>query len=297
MAKEPWGGTWTEQKLESFEKYVKAYLTIMNKHRDKYRWKLIYFDAFAGSGNKHTPNDEPLSPLFKELGVAENEAAVYRGAAERVVSLDMRGFDVYYFIEKDEQAKNELEARLNPLNPGNTLNFQFRSKDANQQIELMAQAMKEKTSLYALVLLDPFGMQVNWASIEKLAGTHTDLWILIPSGVIINRLLDRQGKLTRLEKLVSHLGLSESEIRDCFYQKNQNAGLFEFEEGPQKISEPIQKITALYIQRLKGLFSEVTDKPLALLNRKNVPIYHFAFASNNATAKRIANQIIGKGTK
>jgi three-Cys-motif partner protein len=298
MAKEQWGGTWTEQKLEAFEKYVKAYLTIMNKHRDKYRWKLIYFDAFAGSGNKNTTNgDEQLPPFFKELGVVENETAVYRGAAERVVSLDMRGFDVYYFIEKDEKAKNELEVRLNPLNPGNALNFQFRSEDANQQIELMAQAMKTKSSLYALALLDPFGMQVNWASIEKLAGTHTDLWILIPSGVIINRLLDRQGKLAHLEKLVSYLGLSEVEIRDYFYQKNQDASLFGFEEGLQKVSEPIQKITALYIQQLKGLFSEVTDKPLALLNSKNVPIYHFVFASNNATAKKIANQIIGRGTK
>jgi hypothetical protein len=132
---------------------------------------------------------------------------------------------------------------------------------------------------------------------RNLAGTHTDLWILIPSGVIINRLLDRQGKLTRLDKLVSYLGLSETEIREYFYQKNQDAGLFGFDEGLKKVSEPIQKIAALYIQRLKGLFSEVTDKPLALLNSKNVPIYHFAFASNNATAKKIANQIIGRGIK
>ncbi|MDR1941710.1 MAG: hypothetical protein LBQ47_05230 [Endomicrobium sp.] len=31
-----WGGQWTEQKLIAFEKYVNAYLTIMNKNRDKY---------------------------------------------------------------------------------------------------------------------------------------------------------------------------------------------------------------------------------------------------------------------
>jgi hypothetical protein len=49
-------------------------------------------------------------------------------------------------------------------------------------------------------------MQVNWASIERLVGTHTDLWILISSGVIINRLQDKQGKLACLKKLVSYLG-------------------------------------------------------------------------------------------
>ena len=34
IANEPpasWGGAWTEDKLDTFEKYVRAYLTIMNK--------------------------------------------------------------------------------------------------------------------------------------------------------------------------------------------------------------------------------------------------------------------------
>ena len=35
LACEPssWGGQWTEEKLDAFEKYVKAYLTIMNASR------------------------------------------------------------------------------------------------------------------------------------------------------------------------------------------------------------------------------------------------------------------------
>lgn len=37
-----WGGSWTEEKLEAFEKYVNAYLTIMNKYRDQFGWKLLY---------------------------------------------------------------------------------------------------------------------------------------------------------------------------------------------------------------------------------------------------------------
>lgn len=39
MACEPisdsWGGSWTEDKLDAFEKYVNAYLKIMNEYRDK----------------------------------------------------------------------------------------------------------------------------------------------------------------------------------------------------------------------------------------------------------------------
>ncbi len=38
QVKEPknyWGGNWTEEKLEAFEKYVDAYLTIMNAQKQK----------------------------------------------------------------------------------------------------------------------------------------------------------------------------------------------------------------------------------------------------------------------
>ena len=43
-----WGGIWTEKKLNAFAKYVSAYLTIMKNHH----WKTIYFDGFAGTGNR-----------------------------------------------------------------------------------------------------------------------------------------------------------------------------------------------------------------------------------------------------
>ena len=53
----PWGGPWTEEKLDAFEKYVNAYLTIMNQYRDRNEWKLIYFDGFAGSGSRIERNE------------------------------------------------------------------------------------------------------------------------------------------------------------------------------------------------------------------------------------------------
>ncbi len=51
--KEPqinWGGSWTELKLDAFENYVNAYLTIMSAQKQKFSgWPTtIYFDGFAG---------------------------------------------------------------------------------------------------------------------------------------------------------------------------------------------------------------------------------------------------------
>ena len=31
-----WGSTWTDEKLDAFEKYVKAYLTILNKFKRQF---------------------------------------------------------------------------------------------------------------------------------------------------------------------------------------------------------------------------------------------------------------------
>jgi len=295
MVKKAWGGPWTEQKLDAFEKYVKAYLTIMNNNRDKFGWKLIYFDAFAGSGSRDTEQkEENVTELFD---ITEEEETVYRGAAERVVNIGLRGFDIYYFIESDETSKVELEEKLNPVKEQKKLNLIFFPGDANENLRILAKKIKKDTEFFSLTMIDPFGMQINWESIKQLKGTKTDLWILIPSGVIINRLLDRNGKLTHINKLVSFFGLSEKEIREHFYQKKISSGLFDFENEFQKKSEPIHKIADLYIQQLKTIFQYVTPEPLVMFNSRNVPIYHFAFASNNATALKIASDIIGRETK
>ena len=295
MAKIIWGGPWTEQKLDAFEKYVKAYLIIMNKNRDKFGWELIYFDAFAGSGSREL--EQKKENRDKLFDITIEDETVYRGAAERVVNMDMRGFDFYYFIESDEAAKSELEQRLKPINAEKNLDLRFRSGDANEYLRKLAETMKSDTKFHSLTMIDPFGMQVNWESIEQLKGTKTDLWILIPSGVIINRLLYQSGKLPYIEKLVSFFGLSEAEIKEHFYKKHTSWGLFDIEDEVQKVPEPFQKIAEVYIQQLGTIFRHVTPKPLVLLNSRNIPIYHFAFASNNATALKIANEIIGRKNK
>jgi three-Cys-motif partner protein len=199
----------------------------------------------------------------------------------------------YYFIETNEKSRNELERKLITLNHDNKLKLIFRGNDANEQIGLMVEAMKKDKKYFALTLLDPFGMQVNWSSIEKLSETNTDLWILIPSGVIINRLIDNNHKLTHIERLTSFFGMPQEEIRNHFYREVNNNGLFGVESEIKKIEEPIIRITELYIQRLKNIFPQVTDKPLEMRNSKNCPIYHFVFASNNRTAQKIAGNIIG----
>ena len=282
-----WGGPWTEKKLNAFSKYVWSYLKIMEKYKF---WKNIYFDGFAGSGST---NREDNSDLLLSLDITEEEQKTYQGAAERVLTVkDKLTFDFYYFIDKNENSLIQLENKLrSELNLENR-QLAFRSGDANQWIDELSKVLKNK-KYAALVFLDPFGMQINWNSIENLKDTRSDVWILVPTGVIVNRLLDRQGKLKYIDKLESFFGLSKDEIMFHFYTKQSTVNLFgDNEEKIAKVSQPIHKIATLYAQKLKTIWNYVTEEPLRLDNRNGVPIFHFVFASNNKSAYKIANEII-----
>lgn len=289
-----WGGKWTEDKLDAFEKYVKAYLKIMNSNRDKYCWKLLYFDGFAGSGSRTitVDNNKVEKSLFAEFNILGEEIDTYKGAAERVLNIEQRGFDSYYFIDIDQDSSNKLKQKLSRYEDSRSLNYI--TSDANGELHKLADRMHRDKSISSLVLLDPFGMQVDWTSIEKLKDTRTDLWILIPTGVIVNRLLDRNGELTHIERLKTFFGKDEDFLREYFYRKRQEQTLFGDINIIEKIEHPIMRIAELYIQRLGEIFKHVTSKPLVLYNRRNAPIFHFACASNNETAIKIASQIIGK---
>ena len=279
-----WGGPWTEKKLEAFSKYVWSYLSIMKKFP---YWKTIYFDGFAGSG---TREKKVNTELYQQLKITEEEEKTYKGAAERVLELkDNLSFDFYYFIDKKEESLKKLEVKLTEKFKNKTI--VYRAGDANKQILELAAALKEQ-NLAALVLLDSFGMQIDWSSIGQLKDTRSDVWILIPTGVIVNRLLDKRGKLKFSKKLESFFGLPIEDIKSYFYREEKVQTLFGEEETITKVSKPIEKIAKLYAERMKTIWKHVTDEPLVLSNRNGVPIFHFVFASNNKNAKKIAKQII-----
>lgn len=294
-----WGGSWTELKLDCFESYVKAYLTIMNVYRDKFNWRLLYFDGFAGCGSRSeeekTKEQQYACEIFGEDLLDGRELDVYQGAAERVVRLEetMRGFDFYYFIDKFEENLTRLELKLSNY-PSKGLR-QYRLGDANNQALQLGEALKRDTHLKSLCLLDPFGMTINWSTIEALSGKSIDLWILLPSGVIVNRLLKKNGELMHVDKLQSFFGMGEDDLREWFYEHQQEMDLFgEQQEWYEKKDNPIQRIAELYIERLGELFPFVTSEPLVMRNKNNVPIYHLVCASFNQTAVKIAQQIINK---
>ena len=296
-----WGGQWTEDKLDCFQKYVKAYLTIMNAYRDKNEWELIYFDGFAGSGSREQSlvADEKAMSLFGEELHDASELHPYQGAAERVVQIEqqMRGFDEYWFIDKNEQNITSLELKLAEYQTrGKKI---FRPNDANEEVLNLGRRLREHPKTKVLCLLDPFGMSINWDSIVALAGNGIDLWILVPTGSIVNRLIQKNGELRYPEKLEDFFGLPQQVIFDRFYEKKEaEANLFDMgREEVRKVKNIIGEIDQLYRDQLGQIFPYVTPEPLVMRNSRGLPIFHFVCASHNETAVKIAQQIINKKQK
>ena len=297
-----WGGPWTEQKLDCFESYVKAYLTIMNVYRDKFNWKLIYFDGFAGCGSRTLSEceQEEQSNELLELFESDNcddtkkELNVYAGAAERVIRLEqeMRGFDYYYFVDTNESNLTKLNLKLAQYNVQGKV--AYRHDNANKQAELLAGAMANNPKLKTLCFLDPFGMNIKWETIQQLAGKSIDLWILVPIGTIVNRLVKVDGTLMYPETLENFFGLNREEIQSRMQVKETEQTLFGEEQKIYKVNDAISKLANLYCEQLGTLFDYVTNEPLVLYNSNHLPIFHFVCASNNQTAIRIAKQIIDK---
>ena len=273
------GGQWTFDKIEIFIKYVKAYLEIMKVHP---YWKLIYFDGFAGSGEIiHSENDE---------------VTLLEGMAKRILQIDdPKSFDIYYFVDKSEENTKELNNIIEKGINHKNKSIYVVTDDCNIKLIDLAKFLQkpENKKHKVLAFIDPYGMQVKWNSIKALKGLPIDMWILVPTGIGVNRLLKKDCQISDewLLKLKSFLGLTEDEILSYFYSEVSENTLFGQEVKICKEDQAIEKAGILYKNQLLSIFKYVSN-PYLMRNKTGSILFHFFMASNNATAQKIANDII-----
>ena len=280
------GGDWTEQKLECVRKYLHAYTTIMSKQPFHY----AYIDAFAGTGYRDMENDEDTDELMFPDLVSPEVVSFHDGSARHALEVEPP-FMKYIFIEKDATRYAELEE----LRKEFLLKDRFSEdmieclrKDANGYLKDLCR--KSWKSHRALVFLDPYGMQVDWETIESIAQTQAiDLWILFPLGTV-NRLLKRNGEIRPSLRERLDLFFGEPDWYEVFYQLAEQGSFFD-EEQWQKAGNIFATIEQYFIERLQGIFKDVAANPLPLRNSKNVPLYLLCFAAGNPRGGPIAVKI------
>jgi three-Cys-motif partner protein len=283
------GGDWTVDKLGRLRKYLAAYTKIMTKQN----FKFAYIDAFAGTGyiSKEQNNDSDTE-LFLDLGLEEPQSFL-SGSVKTALEIEPR-FNKYIFIEKDTAHCKDLQTTCNEY-PELMSRVSIINEEANSFLQDLCNN-SNWSQHRAVLFLDPYGMQVEWKTIESIARTKAiDMWLLFPLGMSINRMLIKNGNIPIpwVEKLDRFFGTHDWEQQ--FYQQQIFSTLFGDEVSNVKTCD-YKVIQKYFIERLKTIFPCVAENPLTLCNSKTIPLFLLCFAAGNEkggkVAKRIAEYIL-----
>ena len=288
MPTQKFGGDWTERKLRILEDYLTAYCRIFQANPAARYFDTIYVDAFAGTGLiERQKSRADQTALFSEF--SEPEAIEFlRGSASLALQ---HPFKRYVFIEKSGARVSELE-KLRAQSPRKN-DIVIKKGDANALLAKFAKSTDWK-KCRAVVFLDPYGMQVDWSTIEKLGATRAvDLWLLFPLGQAVMRLLRREGEPPpEWQKALDRI-LGTHEWHSRFYVISRERDWFETEIASTHRVADWQAVGAFMMERLETAFHAVAPNPGVLFNSRNVPLYLFCFASANPKGAPTALKIAG----
>ncbi|GAB4340991.1 MAG: three-Cys-motif partner protein TcmP [Calditrichia bacterium] len=288
------GGNWTEDKLLRLQKYLSAYMTIFSNNPKAQYFTPIYIDAFAGTGYRTIKQENHDEALFPEF--AETETTQFLKGSARIALEIKPSFGRYIFIEQDPEYMEELKSLKKEFAPI-AERIELLQGEANKHLKKLC----EQTDWHrnrAVFFLDPYGMEVEWTTIEAIARTKAaDLWLLFPLGVAVTRLLKRRHPPTGAwaDRLTKMFG--SDEWKTVFYPTRTHPSLFGDVEIQIRDANWTQ-IGNYFVAKLKSVFARVAPNPLVLKNSKNSPLFLLCFAASNpkgsSTAVKIAQNILGR---
>ncbi len=273
-----YGGQWTIEKLEILESYLDAYTPALKNTP----FKLMYIDAFAGTGQVTLPGDggNPLA-LW---GSDDDLRGFVSGSAERAIRIDRKPFDKLIFVEKEQKRCDELE-NLKKEHPGRDI--QIENSDAN---EFLRNLQQDWNQWRGVLFLDPFATEVEWAAIEMIESFKAlDIWILFPTSAIARMLpISQQPEDISPEwaKRLTRIFGDES-WRDLY---QSYATLFG-EDGITR-QPGIDGLITMYKKNLERLFgNRFLEQSRPLKNSRNSPLFEFMFCVGNPKGIRLATRI------
>ncbi len=276
------GGDWTEEKLGILEAYLDAYTTALKSKP----FRLVYVDAFAGtgwvkldSGSGHETDREDRERLIA-------------GSAERALRVTDRPFDRLVFVENDPERYEDL-CGLREHHPDRGIDP--RKDDANSFLCGLSQS--EYGTWRGVLFIDPFGTQVAWRTLEHVAQLERlDTWILFPAGAVA-RMLPRSRKPDDVDpKWAQCLNtvFGDDRWRSLYSAPAQHDS---FGQGGAERQAGVSGLLTIFKHRLETAFGRrFLRDSRTLRNSRNSPLFEFLFCvghpSGASIAKRIAGHII-----
>lgn len=145
----------------------------------------------------------------------------------------------------------------------------------------------------ALILLDPYGMDVSWDVVERLGKTgHAEIILNFPTMDINRNALRRDPEQI--------LGAAEQEMtrwwgddtwRTGFYRQSPQLTLFDEPRKEEKMVNNDEVVTA-YADRLRTVAGFLhVSRPYPMKNRKKATMYYLIHAGPKEVGKKIFDDI------
>ena len=280
MAQE-FGDERTIRKLEIIEGYAQLFLEILGK----LEWPIThYVDAFAGEGSFYLKGSDELV-----------EGSVLR--------IGRHDFNRFHFVELDKRKCKELDAVISEL--GIVDKADVYQEDANKALpKIMSNLSKQDRFL---IFLDPFGMELNWATLEEIAKMPCcDIVYLFPCHAILRATPTKSGGVLHKDMKDSTclcLGMTEEEITEEFYQpRHQSTEPVFLEEMQQDLvlksdddRDKYGRVEGLVQRRLSSLFEYVFENPYRLEIEGRATLFSmFLMTSNPSKSAQNAIRRLGK---
>lgn len=294
----PTVGPWALEKLDALSAYLNFYTTALKKHKEQGTWLkgTIFVDGFAGAGMAKLRRS--VGPVIEEnlLGELEEpsrdaDAEEYIRGSPRVALDILTPFSRYVFIERDPARVVELERMREEY--GDSRRIEVRQGSASDELDELLRGDLSRSGHRAVVFLDPFGMQISWSMIERLAATRqVEVMINFALGMAIQRALPRNAILSpgwreahdRFFGSPSWYGQVYEERADLLgmkTEKRQDAGA---------------RLLEWYRERLKITFGNVSPARL-IKNTRGGHLYYLIWAGPHSLGLKGAHHILSKGEK
>ena len=267
-----YGGQWTFEKLDILESYLDAYTTVLKNQR----FKLIYIDAFAGTGY--------INPV-KNDDDAKNFIA---GSASRAIKIGDKPFDKFIFIEKNNNRFNELR-NLQQDHPDRGIIVE--NSDANFYLQNL---QMDWSSWRGVLFLDPFATEVEWSTIQIISRCNAlDIWLLFPASAISRILpLSRRPDDIDLRWVDCLNRIFGNESWRNLYQQNPQGDMF---DSPRHFrGSGVDGLLSIYKENLDELFGErFMRKSRTLKTFRGAPLFEFIFCAGHPNGAQVAKTIAG----
>ena len=268
-------GVWTEIKLQIIREYAAAYTTIL-KEKEWCRG-YAFIDAFAGPG---------------EFIAGEDRERLISGSPKNALNIPNK-FTESHFIDIDQFKIERLRELIADQPEAKTVHLHL--GDANKILPSEILPLFQYGSYKrGLCILDPYGLDIEWTTIEAIARARTmDVFLNFPLMDI-----NRNAALKILETSNPQEGTRLTKVWDDESWKDlayiEQGGLFSSSvlikkgEGNETLKRGFRE----RLQRVAGF--EFVPEPILMTNKVGGHLYFLFFASHQPIARKIAEDILRK---